>query len=335
MPDTRSRQCLIHGLFCLFFLSPVSQASERNPESFLEGMVEALTKHNFQISLVANRGGNVEPIRLEHGVVNGESIYHLSYLDGPMRDIVKRGQEISYFEHDSSPYSLRSRPLSGPLPNAFFHGIAQLEESYEFILAGRNRVSGRLAQMIRIVPKDPHRYGMAVWIDVQTGFLLQLDYVGRDGVSAEQIQVIHMYVDRPPSEQLQAIAESTMPEVVDRNEMLNQDDSRVRWRCSWVPSGFNLVTKDRHRLALTDDDVDYMMYGDGLVRFSVYVNEIGKSRESAAVMTKGATSFYTEIRDGVEVAVIGMIPPETAKRIAGNVHANVPEPVKAADSHAG
>lgn len=335
MSDCYNRQALVRCLFCLVLFVPFTSASQPSPDDLLQRMVEAFSQQNFQISMVANRGGDIEPLRLEHGIVEGESIYHLSYLDGPMRDIVKRGGEVSYFEYDSAPYSLRQRPLSGPFPNAFLHGMDEISESYEFVLAGRNRVSGRLAQMVRIIPKDPHRFGMAVWLDVQTGFMLQMDYVDRSGVSAEQIQVIHMNINREPSEQLLAIAEASMPEVIDRSEMLNKEDLKVRWSCDWLPPGFRSVVQDRHRLALTDDIVEYMMYGDGLVRFSVYINEIGDGRETATIMTKGATSFYSELRDGVEVAVIGRIPPETAKRIAANIHARPQPRAEAGTGHAG
>ncbi|GAA5218397.1 MucB/RseB C-terminal domain-containing protein [Corallincola platygyrae] len=315
---------VVGGLLILLTISH-AKGADKAPELLLQRMSDAFRQESYVISMVQNFGGRIEPLRLEHGFVDGHEISHLSYLNGPLRDIVRKDGTVSYLESERPAYSLKARQMDGPIPKPFLGDISAISENYRFVMGGKSRTAGRIAQLVRITPTEPDRYGLLVWSDVETGFLLRADVISREGDIVEQLQVVSIRLMDEPSEHLQSIAASQLPQTVPQPERRDTEDL-VEWNVGWMPAGFELVNQDQHRLALTNDVVDYMMFSDGLIKFSVYINKVESQEERGSLVTRGALSLFSLINSGVEITVVGRMPPETAQRIAETVYPVVEKP---------
>ena len=75
--------------------------------------------------------------------------------------------------------------------------LPRVMESYDPVLAGRSRVAGLVAQVVRLVPKEADKYGFVLWIDEQSHLLLRVDMVDREGNLVEQ--VLGVDLDRLPA----------------------------------------------------------------------------------------------------------------------------------------
>ncbi|RCU51855.1 transcriptional regulator [Corallincola holothuriorum] len=318
---------LIRSLFTGLLLSCTvfSASGAEAPELLLSRMVDAFRQQTYVISMVQNFGGRIEPLRFEHGFVDGVEISHLSYLNGPMRDIVRKGETVSYLESERTAYSLKAGQMDGPIPRAFLRGFKSIAENYQFVLGGRSRTAGRIAQLIRITPNEADRFGLLVWADIETGFMLRADVISSEGDLVEQLQVVSLQLLDKPSAHLKAIATSEFPQTV-ATPAKSTERELVEWRVGWTPSGFELVGKDQHRLALINDVVDYMMFSDGLIKFSVYINKVDDTEERGSLVTRGALSLFSLINSGIEITVVGRLPPETAQRIAETIYPVVNKP---------
>ncbi|MBD1389997.1 MucB/RseB C-terminal domain-containing protein [Neiella sp. HB171785] len=308
-------------IFALSFAAHGEQSSSPSAESWLKRMGQTFKAANYSLSVIRVNQQHFEPIAIEHGIVDGEPLVYVNYLNGPEREILHRGDTVTYFQHDEPPYSVAGQRAVGPIPRAFINNIDVLKTSYRFVLGGRNRVMGRAAQLIRIEPKEADRYAIWVWLDAEHGMLLRADLVAPNGEPLEHIQIVSMSYSESPSPIVEQLAQVKLPApvpLIESEQMSGQ--GRVRWVAGYVPSGFELIGRDRHKLGATNGLVDYQLYSDGISSVSVYVGSAVDGQPGKSLVSKGATHLMTVAKDGVEVAVVGQLPPETITRIVESVH---------------
>ncbi|MCJ8296707.1 MAG: MucB/RseB C-terminal domain-containing protein, partial [Colwellia sp.] len=97
----------------------------------------------------------------------------------------------------------------------------------------------------------------------------------------------------------------------------------LAWKVDWLPQGFAVIKSNQHNLNshnLGDNKaVEFMLFSDGLVEISVYVNLSQENFRAAEYASDGATMVFNHIVQGVEVGVVGDIPLTTAKLIAESI----------------
>lgn len=244
----------------------------------------------------------------------------LALLNGPRRDILRINNTVSYIEPEYAPYSIHSEQISGPIPTVFGRDISVLENNYHFVSVGKNRILGRAAQLIRIVPKDAHRFGYWLWLDQQSGLLLKLAVITRKGNLLEQIQFTHLEITDTVSENLRQLQATELPKIVDITNQQKVTD--FAWQVNWLPDGFTAVKSDRHLINTSKKPVEFMLFNDGLVDISVYVNPSQEKQRAIEYANDGATLVLSHVVNSIEISVVGKIPLETAKQIVSSVSFN-------------
>ncbi len=292
----------------------------------LERLSQSLRQLNFTTSFVVVKNNQAEPYHWLHGVgANGQELEVFTRLNGPRRDVLRQGEVVSYIEPEQEAYSLTSNNAQSPIPSIFRGNISELEESYRFIAVGRSRVLGRVAQLVRIVAKDKYRFSYWLWLDQQSGLLLKMAVLTRQGQLLEQIQFTHIEVSEQLSESLAKFQLTELPAVITVNNQ--QQNKDLSWQVDWLPQGFSVIKSNQHNLNSynrgDDKAVEFMLFSDGLAQVSVYVNPSEESYRAAEYASDGATIVFNHVLQGIEVGVVGDIPLETAKRIAESIAAVV------------
>jgi sigma-E factor negative regulatory protein RseB len=288
----------------------------------LERLSQSLRQLNFTTSFVVVKNNQAEPYHWLHGVgANGQELEVFTRLNGPRRDVLRQGEVVSYIEPEQEAYSLTSSNAQSPIPNIFRGNISDLEDSYRFIAVGRSRVLGRVAQLVRIVAKDNYRFSYWLWLDQQSGLLLKMAVLTRQGQLLEQIQFTHIEVSGQLSESLAKFQLTELPAVITMNNQ--QPHKELSWQVDWLPQGFSVIKSNQHNLNSynrgDDKAVEFMLFSDGLAQVSVYVNPSEESYRAAEYASDGATIVFNQVLQGIEVGVVGDIPLETAKRIAESI----------------
>jgi len=295
-----------------------NKAKQPEAKELLQRLSHSLKQLNFSTSFVVVKNNQAEPYHWFHGVdQNNAELEILSLLNGPRRDILRKGDVISYIEPELPPYSVLASHISGPIPSILTKDISELESSYDFVSVGRSRVLGRPAQLIRIVSKDQHRFGHWLWVDQNTGLLLKLAVITKKGQLLEQVQFTHLDITEQPSESIKQLQTAELPHVVDLPK--TNQVKKLNWQVTWVPDSFKQLKANRHRINLSKQAVEFMMYSDGLVEFSVYVNPSKDKDRPAEFVMDGATVVLNQAANGFEISVVGKIPTGTAKKIANSV----------------
>jgi len=309
---------LISSLLLLLSISSSVLAMENDQaEPWLERLSQSLNQLNFSTSFVVVKNNQAEPYHWFHGVMeDGVELEILALLNGPRRDVLRKGDVVSYIEPEFPPYSVAAKHISGPIPAILSQDITTLAKSYNFISVGRSRVLGRAAQLIRIVSKDEHRHGHWLWLDQESGLPLKMALITRKGQLLEQIQFTHLDITDTPAESLAQLNVAELPNVV------NVPQSGIEsfaWDVNWLPQGFETVKLDRHRIAQTKQPVEFMLFSDGLVDISVYVGKSKDQQRAVDFALDGGTVVLNQVVEGFEVSVVGKVPSKTAKMIADSI----------------
>lgn len=304
-------------------LSAVAQESEP-AKVWLERLSNSLNKLNFSTSFVVVKNNQAQPYHWFHGVdESGQELEIFSLLNGPRRDILRKGNIVSYIEPELPPYSVSSQKISGPIPAILAGDISQLETIYDFVSVGRSRILGRPAQLIRIESKNAHRYAYWLWLDQQSSMLLKLSIVTKQGQPLEHIQFTHLDITDKPSESVLQLHETDLPVLVDIP--VDYQKQQLLWDVNWLPEGFKQINSNRHKISLTKQPVEFMLFSDGLIDISIYVNASKEKQRNTDFAKDGATLVLNQVNEGIEVSIVGKIPSKTAKKIADSITIKPPK----------
>ncbi len=295
-----------------------AQAEQISAEALLQQMQRAYHHYNFELTLVKVRQGQLEPLRFSHGQLADQELVHLISLNGRPSEYLKRNDNISFFESTHEPYTLSGARMPGLWPAVLEMNLERVLRSYEPVVTGRNRVAGLPAQVVRLTPRGHDKYGFMLWLEQETGLLLRLDMLDPDGNLVEQYLGVDLRILPQPGQWLSELASARLPAVMAMQEAYPAPQQAPAWRPGWLPTGFRLVSSDRHPLAVVEQMADYLLISDGLVDVSIYVLPEDETRALPnQLVRQGATSLLSYRNEHkVEVTVVGEIPAETARRIA-------------------
>ena len=295
---------------------PAHAAGDDPAIDWLHKMQHALSNTQFRYSLIHLQADHIRPLRYLHGTVDGKEVAYLEHLNGPQKNVVRIGDQVTYLEHDVKPYSVRSARISGFIPPAFGTGVEAFTPYYQLAVGGRDRVAGRTSQVVRIVSTDKFRYSYSLWLDMETALPLRIDILNADGQLLEQYLVIEMAAFDVPPPVLGKLTEENWPPVLVRAN----SDQQSPWRFGWLPQGFKLTHVDQHRLFGVNDPVQYLALSDGLTEMSVYIGLAGQVVMPESLSTGSGLSLASARHGDVEVVVVGRMPLESLTNVANSIY---------------
>lgn len=296
--------------------STTSIAATPTAQQMLERMTQAAQNLSYEMSFIRVNKSSIDAMRYRHARVNNLDLSQMLQLDGPRREVLQRGGEISYFEPGVEPFTIRSSHIVDSMPSVLHADFQLLSQYYDFVPVGRARVVDRPTQVVRIVPRDDFRYSYVVWLDEESKLLLRADLLDRDGETLEQYRVVSYLIAPELSKAMAKLNEVALPPVITFEPQTKLD---MHWSPSWLPGGFAEISRSRHRLPNVDVPVESKLYSDGLFSFTVYVSPSEGRNIREQLVRQGRRTVQTEQQGQYEITVVGELPPATAKRIAHGV----------------
>lgn len=310
--------------------APPVAAAVADAEAWLARMDRALMERDYVGEFSYLSGGELSSLRIAHAVVDGEQRERLVHLNGAPREIIRRGDVVTcILEPGDEMLALSESIPAGPFARSFGARLTRLPDGYRARIGGVDRVAGRPARHLDVVPVDDARYGYRLWLDEATGLLLRSELRDVDGSPLEVFQFVHIDIGGPvPAEALEPTGDG------DRIwHRLTFTDAGVPdaesaqgggWSARWLPEGFAMTAADVRRVPARDSDVRTLRYSDGLASFSVFVEPTWGDASWARTKRRGATSaVMREIRLPDDrrflVTVVGEVPIGTAERVAASV----------------
>lgn len=301
------------------FISTSALAQDTAPGLMLQQMNQASRSLDYELAFINITKQGVESLRYRHALENQQTLAQLLQMDGPRREVVLRGNEISYFEPGLEPFTLNGDHIVDALPSVIFADVKLLAPYYNFISVGRTRVVDRSCEVIRVVARDGMRFSYIVWIDEDSKLPLRVDLLDRDGETLEQFRVIAFDVGQQVANEMRSFSRLTLPPLL---RLPPNDSVSFNWRAGWVPDGFKEISRSRRTLPSVAEPVESRLYSDGLFSFSVNVSPARASSGDGQYLRQGRRTIHTEVRNNAEISIVGELPPMTAKRVAEAVRFN-------------
>ncbi|EOW9443703.1 sigma-E factor regulatory protein RseB [Vibrio cholerae] len=310
------KKLLISALTLFCVNSTTAFAEEESAEALLYQMNEASQHLNYELSYILVKKNSIEPLLYRHARQDDQQLAHLVYLSGPVREVIRRGDEVSYIEPGVEPFTIESGNMVAPIIPMLNTDVAELSRYYDFVKVGRTREAGAACQVLRVVPKDGLRYSYVVWVDEKSHLPLRADLLDRDGEVLEQYRTISFSVSERLAEIMAGLNKVQLPEVL---KLPKGSVQETFWQVTWVPDGFQAMELNRYRMAMTERLVESQMYSDGLFNFSVYVSASDNYSLKGQLVRQGRRTLHSVVKGENEISVVGDIPPATAQRIAQSV----------------
>lgn len=290
-----------------------SAAQDHDVDYWIERMGEALRTQNYAGIFTYMRGHQFDTIEVTHRFEGGIEQERLLHLSGEHREIIRNGDEIVCRHGPAPNVELNHEVPLGPFTHAFNESLADFQSLYDVELAGEDRIAGRTAVRLEITPRQSDRWGYRLWLDEESGLLLQSHLIGRNRI-LEVFQFTHVEIGRPIED---GELETTLSGEVASHELkpmqpqiAKTQQTKPQWRVAWLPNGFRQVASPMpNRIVFTD----------GIATFSVFIERSATHSEFGTLM--GGTAVITRPLKGSsqQITVVGEVPMDTAKKVAESI----------------
>lgn len=278
----------------------------------MTGAARTVSFHGEIVHLHGNRARSMEITRYSDGE---NVIERLLVLDGPPREVIRDGKQITCIVPDGIEQLEGERVPRNPFPGKNWKHSETLAEHYEFLELGTDRVAGRECRVIGIKPRDGFRYGYRLWIDQDTGLLLKSSLLDAQGEVIEQVAFTRISINDS------AAAERVHPTLEGEHMRWRVGErapaaESVSIRVEEVPDGYVAHSSPRQR----GRKVVQHTFTDGLASVSVFVEPRQPARNALEGPSRmGAVSAHGTVHDDWQVTVVGEVPSATVELIAESV----------------
>lgn len=315
--------------FCvsIFLLGASVQAqADDDPRLWLERMSAAMSQMSYQGTFIYISEGRMETMRITHVIDEDGTRERLASISGPRREVVRDRTGLKWISGDDKAV------IADPVVNwpmfldQSVRGLSAHSGYYTLKLRDRKRIADRVGQRLDIIATDGFRYGYSLWLESESGLLLQWQLNDQNGDVLAKLE----------------FTELKMGSEVDMNELKREhvDTRRVdsglpavtakpiadnaRWRAQWLPPGFRM-TINRAPGQNPDGIFQHQLYSDGIASVSLYVEPLDAATGAGLGLRElGTSHIYSREADDVLLTVVGDVPALTVEKIANSVSQNQP-----------
>ena len=282
--------------------------------AWLNRTARAIWQENYIGTYNYMRGSTFDTIHIVHLYEAGKEKERLFNLNGELREVLREDGEVICHHPKTDASMTEPFPHSpvyiGPFSPYFLKRISSSQNLYRFAFHGDDRIAGRKAIKLHISPRNNDRYGYRLWLDRETGLLLQSYLVDRNKVKEVfQFTQIDIGVDITEEDVALSLEDETVSHRLTL-EVQNKIEKPV-WKVAWLPDGFRPLHIRGNRLHFTD----------GLATFSVFVENRNATSLPEMTTILGGTVLITRRlkQPASQVTVVGEVPIATARRVAESV----------------
>ena len=317
-------------------LAPASSsAAELAAEQWLARMQQALVEVDYAGEFSYFRDGELSSLAIVHARIQGVQRERLVHLDGPHREILRTGEQVTCVLRDGDPMlDYVERMPAGPFARAFIPGDAggpdggfgMVPASYAAQVVGAGRVAGEATVVVDIRPDDLTRYGYRLWLHEASAMPLRAELVSADRGALEIFQFVRIELNAELSND--DFEPAWRADLV-RHDLVFEADAATEqaapvWEATWLPNGFAMAAAALRPMPNRPDPLHTLRYSDGLASLSVFIEPVRDGARWSERKARGATTavmheLETPAGDRYLVTVVGEVPMATAERVAAAV----------------
>jgi sigma-E factor negative regulatory protein RseB len=310
------------ALLVVALLAPAPAARAQDASAWLARAATAARELNYVGTIVYQYGPRVETSRLTHVYENGAEFEKLVNLDGPAREVIRSAGEVRCYYPDAKIVRVEPRTFRNVFPSLSPQQRQALTQYYEFRAAEAGRIAGLEAQAFVFEPRDGLRYGHKFWAHKDTGLLLKARLVNEKGEVVEQFAFTDIAIGgRIGREHVKPTWDGTPADwQLKESHPADAASQDTGWTVTRLPPGFVKINESFRTLRGKRDPVAHLVYSDGLVAVSVFVEPVVATPSQAlGTVRQGGLNVYSIKVDEHFVTVLGEAPAATVRQIALSV----------------
>jgi len=282
---------------------------------------QAARQLDYVGTIVYQIGPRVESSRITHLYTDNREFAKLVNLDGPAREVVRNDGEVRCYYPDAKLVRVEPGTFRNVFPSLSAEQQQSLSSYYAFRVVGEDRVGGRPVQVVVFEPKDGLRYGHRFWSDGATGLLLKARVLNERSEPIEQFAFSDLTINARIE---RSMVEPSWPVVPPDWKMLESAAGDVvqqatGWMVARMPPGFEKIMEGFRKLRGRRERVAHLVYSDGLVSISVFIEPLTSAPAPAGFLQKGGLNVYSVKQDDYLITVMGETPGATVRQIAHSV----------------
>jgi sigma-E factor negative regulatory protein RseB len=165
------------------------------------------------------------------------------------------------------------------------------------------------------------RYGHVFWTDAATGLLLKTRMFDEANRVVEMSAFLEVQINARLDKAMVQPSYPTLPPdwLVQKTPAGEAVQKPTGWWVMRLPPGFNKVVEGFRMLPDRTEPVAHLVYSDGLVAVSVFVEAMPGTPQALGWSQQGAINIFKRQLDDYLVTVLGETPGVTVRQIANSV----------------
>lgn len=274
---------------------------------------------NYQGLFIYHNGAIIRSVQITHINEAGREFTRNVVLDGRPREVFSEGDDIVIFNAKNDKVVIEKRRGQNLFPAMLPTQLQPLKQNYKLKFIGQERIAGRLAQVIDMIPNDNLRYQYRVWSDSEYGLLLKMSMLDTQGNTLEQIGFNQVsMLQTKDLDWFQPKIDASKPYVMDDTTDLTHVENNLV--IANLPAGYKKVDQIRLRVPGRAVPVQQLIFSDGLASVSLFVEPVIKGMQPRiGKKNMGSTNVYAHVLNGYQLVVVGEVPAQTVEQIAQQV----------------
>jgi sigma-E factor negative regulatory protein RseB len=306
--------------FALITCAFAELAAAQDANALLNRAATAARLLNYTGTLVYQHAGRVETTRLVHLNEGGKEFEKLVNLEGPAREVIRSDGEVRCYYPDAKVVRIEPRTFRNAFPSLSPQQQKALTEYYELRKAEVDRVAGLDVQAWVFEPKDGLRYGQKLWFERVTGLLLKARIQNERNEPVEVFTFTDIAIGGKMDHDMVKPTWPPAPPAWQVHDAgpAEADAADTGWVIRGAPPGFSRVAEGYRALRGKRSPVAHIVYSDGLVAVSVFV-EPASGVHPVGLLQQGGVNVFVRDADGYVVTALGEAPATTIRQIANSV----------------
>lgn len=277
------------GLLLALLASAAGAASETDWKVWAARMEKAQQSLNYDATVIIDENQRWDLIELSQRIGPAGPEQQAATLNGESRRFVRTAQGLSVL----GPEGNRSLAKGPDLVSDIL--VDELALSYQVRLEGPDRIAGRSAMRMLLHPGDQDRYGLRLWLDLDTGLPLRSDRLRADGSVLERRMITRL-------------------NVLGFAGLVARAAAAPRPSGQWaLPAGFRLMGDAIAVPGIVG--ARHWVISDGVAWVSIYQLPAGQGQPTASGWRRGAIGQISMRTGDSWVYVLGDLPNATLERL--------------------
>ncbi len=306
-------------------VSPIQTNVNSEGHELITKMLNHADEINYQGTFVFMHNGQLDSMRIIHGIVDGEVKERLTSLSGEPREVVRDDETVTCVWPMRNLVTVDPSSANHGVPTIVPRELESLTQNYTVISGPVSRIAEHDCKVLAIKPVDQFRYGYELCIEPESGMLLRSKMIHPRGHLLEEVMFTNVqylesvdHVNFHPENDIENFTWRKSKRPGEQAKI--SQDSEKGWRVSKLPPGFSVSKISQRLMTTSDEPVHHMVVSDGVASVSVFIIKPRKlSNMFEGLSRRGSINAFSRGFDNHQITVLGEVPNETVKMIGSSI----------------